>query len=69
MTTTINEQARNAVNDFLQSQIDKKTEKKQRQLEKARQDEDQKLINELEQLIADVKQKHQLNTWIPDAVS
>lgn len=69
MTTTINEQARNAVNDFLQSQIDKKTEKEQRQLEKARQDEDQKLINELEQLIADVKQKHQLNTWIPDAVN
>lgn len=63
------EQARNAVNDFLTNQIDKKTEKELKQLGKARVDGQSAQIQELTQYIDEVKQKHQVTTWIPDAVN
>ncbi len=61
--------AQSAVKNFLQSQIDKKTEKEQKQLAKAREDNDYTKISELSEKIADIESKFQADTWLDNAVN
>lgn len=61
------ELAQNAVQAFLTSLYDKKTEKEQRQLAKAIEDNDIDKINKLNETLAIAKEKYSKATWLADA--
>lgn len=63
------ELARNAVQAFLNSLYDKKTEKEQKQLIKAVEDNDANNISELNGILTDAKAKYGVKAWIPDAAT
>ena len=63
------ELAKNAVQAFLNSLCDKKTEKEQKQLAKALEDNDADKISELNDLLAEAKSKYSVKEWIPDAAT
>lgn len=54
---------------FLQSQINKKTEKEQKQLEKATEEGDQSKITELNEKISEVRDKFNKQAWLEDAAN
>lgn len=60
---------KDAVQAFLTSQYDKKTEKEQKQLEKAIADNDSDKIATLQQTLADAKEKYSKSVWLDDAVN
>lgn len=59
--------AKNAVQAFLTSQFEKKTEKEQKQLVKAIEDNDLDKIEVLKQALEDAKEKYSKSVWIEDA--
>ncbi len=61
--------AQSAVKNFLQSQIDKKTETEKKQLAKAREDNDYTKISELSEKIADIESKFHAEAWLDNAVN
>lgn len=63
------ELARNAVQAFLISLYDKKTEKEQKQLAKAIEDNDADKISTLNETLAEAKSKYSVKEWIPDAAT
>ncbi len=63
------ELAQSAINNFLQRQINKKTEKEQKQLAKAREDNDYAKIHTLSEKIADIESKFQAEIWLDNAVN
>lgn len=64
MISVTQELAKNAVNLFLISQFNKKTNKEQKQLDKAREDEDFNRIAELENELAEAKTKFQKEGYL-----
>ncbi len=63
------ELASNAVNAFLASQYDKKTETEQKQLAKAIENKEHEKASELKETLADAKDKYSVNNWIADAAT
>lgn len=67
------ELAKSAVSLFLDSQLNKKKEKEQKQLEKALEKEDCSKVAELQQVIKDIKEqykeKYQKASWLEDAAN
>lgn len=59
--------AKTTVRAFLQSQIDAKTEKERKQLEKAREDADHAKVSDLLEKVAEVKAKFQTDIWLQNA--
>lgn len=60
---------KNAVQAFLNSQYDKKTETEQKQLAKAIESSDHEKVTELEEALVDAKEKYSVTNWIPDAAT
>ena len=58
-----------AVNAFLASQYDKKTDTEQKQLAKAIESKDAAKITELTDKLALAKEKYHIANWIPDAAT
>ncbi len=69
MTNITPELASSAVKAFLASQYNKKTEKEQKQLDKAIEDNDLAKISLLKQTLIDAKEKYSVANWIPDAAT
>lgn len=69
MESITQEQVQKAINAFLTSQYDKKTEAEQKQLLKAQQEQDLNKIAELNELLHSAKQKYQLDNWMEDAAN
>lgn len=68
MEITIDSQlATSAVSHFLKSQFDKKSEKEQKQLTKAKEDNDIQKITELTEKIADIQAKFTADVWLANA--
>lgn len=65
MTSITSELAKNAVNLFLESQFNKKTDKEQKQLAKARENEDEQKIAELEQALTKIKENFKKDVYLP----
>ena len=60
-------QVREAIDAFLKAQYDKKTEKEQKQLAKAIEDNDTAKIAELNEILQPFKDKYQKSTWLIEA--
>lgn len=69
MTTITLEQAKMAVRAFLDSQLNKKTEKEQKQLAKAIADGDTEKTTALQQEITEAQAKYATTTWVEDAAT
>lgn len=69
MTDIPTELASNAVNAFLASQYDKKTETEQKQIAKAIENKEHEKASELKETLADAKDKYSVNNWIADATT
>lgn len=61
--------SKSAVKTFLESQFNKKTEKEQKQLAKAKEDGESDKVFALQEKITEIRDKYQLATWLDDAAN